>query len=125
MAELDAAIVEFLNDLGPKGLVPVVDMAKVELFRNYCIQRFNWFKGFIKPGSDQHRCEKTWMRFYCDHGRLPVTISFQSLLSGVYTEEMIVALLNEIYFAYEKQYGFSIMNPDMEQKRKYMPLQGF
>ena len=122
---LDEKIENLLNDIGFDGMKKVLATAEVEIFRNYCIHNFNWFKGGILAHDDQHRYEKTWMRFYVDHGRLPKTISIEYIINNKLTKKDIERSLQDIYEAYKKQYKFDIMNPDKNKKVAYMPLDGF
>jgi len=113
---LNKDIEELLNSFGPKGVQKIIDMAQVELFRNYCIHNFNWFKGGISAHGHQHRYEKTWMRFYVDHGRLPNNILFSSILDNTLSIDSVEKSLNDIYNAYKNINAFDIMNPKKELK---------
>ena len=113
---LDKNIEDLLNSFGLEGMQKVIDMAQVELFRNYCIHKFNWFKGGIIAHGNQHRHEKTWMRFYIDHGRLPNNILFSSILDNTLSIKEVEKALDNIYDTYITSYGFDIMNPKKELK---------
>lgn len=122
---LDIKVEALLNSLGEEGLQNVLDMAFVEIFRNYCIHNLDWFKGGIKAHGKQHRMEKTWMRFYIDHGRLPKNIDIYSIFDKTLTQESIENSLEEIYEAYKSEWNFDIMNPDVSIKTKRMKLSSF
>ncbi len=114
-----------LNGLGAQGLQKVIDMGLTEMFRNYCMHNFNWFKGGTQPHSEKHRREKTWMRFYTDHGRLPNSINPSSIINKTLIEEDVEVILDKITDAYAKQYHFDILNPTPEIKIKRLNLEGF
>ena len=122
---LDKNIEELLNSFGIDGIQKVIDMAQVELFRNYCIHNFNWFKGGAAAHGEQHRYEKTWMRFYVDHGRLPNNIPFLSILDNTLSIESVEIALDDIYNAYKDINGFDIMNPKKELKTLRFKLNMF
>lgn len=122
---LDEKIESYLNNLGIDNLKKLLNMAEVEIFRNYCIHNFNWFKGGYNVGDQQHKCERTWMRFYIDHGRLPNNIDIEMIFAEKLNEDDVVKALNVIYDAYIDQYKFDILNPDRDRKRERMLLEGF
>ncbi len=122
---LNPDIENLLNSFGSEGMTKVIDMAQVEIFRNYCIHNFDWFKGGIKAHCDQHRYEKTWMRYYVDNGRLPTTISFHDILDKKLSRKDVGNALQDIYLAYIEQHDFDIMNPDYQRKQSLMKLENF
>ena len=124
---LDIKIEQILNSLGPKGLRYIIDMGEVENFRNYMMQKFNWFRGAIVPHSDQHKQERAWYRFYIDHGRLPEQITFLSIRDEVLTEEDVKQIMDDIAAAYKNQYDFDVLNQHDNEGliHKTLMLKGF
>ncbi len=119
---LNFEVEKILNNLGAEGLQKVIDMGLTEMFRNYCMHEFNWFKGSTKPHSDRHRREKTWMRFYTDHGRLPYNLHLSQIINKTLTEAQAEVILDEISTDYKNEYNFDILNPDPNLKIKRLKL---
>ncbi len=122
---LNSEVENILNSLGAEGLQKVIDMGLTEMFRNYCMHNFNWFKGSTKPHSERHRREKTWMRFYTDHGRLPKNIVPHLIINKVLTEVDVEIEMDKISDAYQKQHAFDILNPTPKVKVQRLKLEGF
>ena len=119
---LDKNIENYLNSVGLDGLKSIIEMANVEIFRNYMIRNFNWFIGNFEPHSRRHRCERSWYRFYLDHGRLPKQITFSMLFNNEPSEEYIENLLISKADAYQEQHGLDVLNPEETPELVYKNL---
>ena len=124
---LKPEIEDFLNNIGLDGLRVIMEMAHVEIFRNYMIHNFNWFVSGFKPHDTRHKCELAWYRFYIDHGRLPKQINFDMLFNSRLTEKDVEDLLLKIADAYMQQYGFDVLRPYNTPKlsESNLKLEGF
>ena len=111
--DLNPDIITFFNEIGVERLRIAVMQADCERFRNYCLRKFGWFRYHspdYKLGSDQHKCESAWYRFYNDNCRVPQGIDRTRLSQGVLTREEVSAVLMPIYLEYLNR-GIDLVQP--------------
>ena len=120
-------IAQFLNDLGVSGLEKIIEMGKVEMFRNFMIQKYDWFVANLIPHSVRHQCEAAWYRFYLDHGRLPRQIDFRKILDETLEVKEVEHVLSQVTAAYRDQHGFDTLSPHEtpEKISQTLTLNGF
>lgn len=125
MAELSQEMIAVLENYGAGVLDHLIQTGMAEVFRNYMIHNFGWFKGNFIPHSKQHRVEAAWYKFYIDHGKIPPQIDPASLVNGTCTQVFVEFVLESIADAYKDQYDYDVLEPKEEMRAKKLTLKGF
>ena len=125
MAELSQQMVDVLEKYGADVLDHLIQTGMAEVFRNYMIHNFGWFKGNFTPHSKQHRVEAAWYKFYIDHGRIPSQIDVDALVHGRVAQPFIEMVLESIADAYKDKYDYDVLEPSEEMRAKKLTLEGF
>lgn len=122
--ELSQKTIDVLEMYGGNVLDHLIQTGMAEVFRNYMMHNFGWFKGNFKPHSKQHRMEAAWYKFYMDHGRIPAQINITSLVERSCEQAFVESVLEEIADAY-MDLGYDVVEPKEELRSQRFTLEGF
>lgn len=123
--ELSQGMIDVFEKYGSSVMEHLIQTGMAEVFRNYMIHNFGWFRGNFELHSKQHRIEAAWYKFYIDHGKIPVAIDPFLMVSNRYSQEFIEEVLEGIADAYKDQFNYDVLEPDEKMRFKKLTLKGF